>query len=160
MKDYSSFFSLLLAMALSTVIIMIGTPSVSATPSCPSQTVSSTYTVIVNSQQELIDSFTGVVYGQSDCVVFSVLSTHPYTIDLTQLLALQVNFVIMSAGLHYVMFECVDRSDMPKPLSGLNYVGFYRLSFHNCESPLWIENVTSVVMEDVRFRLDNAHHAT
>ena len=59
----------------------------------------------------------------------------------------------MSAGLQRVMFECVDMSDMPVPLSGLDYVGFYRLSFRNCKIPLWIENVSSVVIEDVRFRL-------
>ncbi|XP_065897582.1 uncharacterized protein [Dysidea avara] len=57
----------------------------------------------------------------------------------------------MSAGLQHVVFECVDMGNMPVPLSGLDYVGFYRLSFRNCKIPLWIENVTRVVMEDVRF---------
>ncbi|XP_065897579.1 uncharacterized protein [Dysidea avara] len=131
--------------------VAIETLSASTAPSCSSHTVSST--VMINSQQELIDSLTaGVVYSQLNCVIFSVSSiTDHYTVDLTQLLALQVNFVIMSAALQHVVFECVDMGNMPVPLSGLDYVGFYRLSFRNCKIPLWIENVTSVVMEDVRF---------
>ena len=133
--------------------MMIEAPSSSATPFCPPHTISGT--ALVSNQQELIDSLTGVVYSQLNCVIFSVSSTTDhYTVDLTQLLALQVNFVIMSAGLQHVVFECVDMGNMPVPLSGLDYVGFYRLSFRNCKIPLWIENVTRVVMEDVRFRLD------
>ena len=88
LKDYlmERFFFLLLTTAM--VIMMNVVNSASAAPSCPLQTVSSTYTVMINSQQELIGSFTNAVYGQSDCVIFSVLSTNHYAIDLTQLLAL------------------------------------------------------------------------
>jgi len=134
------------------IMIMIGAP-LGAAPFCPPHTLSRM--VRINNRQELVDSLASVVYSQSNCMIFTLSSNDHYEIDLAQLLALQVSFVITSADSQHVTFECVNIADMPVPLAGLDYVAFYRLSFHNCKIPLWVENVGSVVMEDVMFRLAN-----
>ena len=95
------------------------------------------------------------VYNELKCVTLTILNrdNHPYKINLVELLKIKTSFVISGLGLQQVRLDCTGTSnDTDSPLSGLMYVGFYRLAFHDCTVPLWIENVATIKMEEVTFR--------
>ena len=128
----------------------------SAIPTCPTQMMSSE--VRVDDQQSLdqsISNLTSVPHDQSKCVTLIIRNRENYTyrIDLVELLIIKSNFVIIGLSLQQVKLDCKDTlNDTDNPLSGLEYVGFYRIAFYDCKLPLWMENITSVDMEEVTFR--------
>ena len=130
---------------------------VNAIPTCPLGMMSNDR-VKIDDQQNLdqsINHLTSVPYNQSRCVTLTVSYRENYTykIDLLQLLKIQSNFVMIGQGLKQVRLDCTGNvNDTDNPLSGLEYVGFYRIAFYDCKIPLWIENVTHVDIEEVIFR--------
>lgn len=128
-----------------------------ASPTCPTQMLSNDV-YRINDQQDLdqaVLNLTNVNYSQLNCATLSISNreNYSYKIDLVELLKIKSNFVITGLGLQPVKLNCMGISnDTNNPLSDLNYVGFYRLTFYDCKIPLWIENVVTVDMEEVTFR--------
>ena len=129
---------------------------VNAIPTCPLEMISDDFKI--DDQQNLdqsINHLTSVPYDQSRCVTLTVSYKENYTykIDLLKLLKIQSNFVMIGQSLKQVRLDCTgNMNDTGNPLSGLEYVGFYRMAFYDCKIPLLIENVTHIDIEEVTFR--------
>ena len=125
-----------------------------ATPSCPTQMAGNA--VKIDGQEDLnqaVINLTVPQSSQSNCVTITISNRENYTINLVELLKIKSNFVIIGQSLSQVRLNCAGISnDTNSPLSGLQYVGFHRLAFYDCNIPLWMENITTVDMEEVTFR--------
>lgn len=126
------------------------------TPTCPTRLVSNN--VQIDGQEKFNQTISQLIaapYDHSKCVVLNVIAIgeNYYKINLVELLKIKNNFVISGVG-QQVRLDCTGSSNgtTANPLSGLQYVGFYQLSFYDCSIPLWVENVTTIDMEEVTFR--------
>lgn len=140
-----------------TITLLIGALKLAnAIPMCPTHMTSSD--IKIDGQQNLdqsISHLTSVPYEQSRCVALEILNreNYSYRINLVELLKIKSNFVIIGLSPQQVILDCTDASNnTDNPLSGLEYVGFYRIAFCDCKIPLWVENVANVDIKEVTFR--------
>ena len=137
-----------------TVLLIIGVFRViNATPACPIQTVSSEIRI---DGEEILDRMINTLSDAPyECVTLTLVNNEiQYKINFVELFKIKTNFVMVGLGQQQVELYCTGSSnDTESPLSGLMYVGFRRLAFYGCNVPLWIENVATVEMEEVTFRL-------